>query len=304
MYLKDHVVHCHAHISWLVALLQRVHAAHAPRTYADSVQVAALRARESELDSVRAAYTAAEARTDNLGERLKVSGTELRKAEEALRVQQRLGRSLKQRLDDSEAHCDAQRAALQSHQEHKGEVQVRCLNFRSRGPSCQVGLSLAIGRWSSSAPDRLLHGGLAKRQVLQSRLLNGSDPVVHDIILHFSAGIHVDCVCELERGTAVRFELVNICSAPIHVSKHTLLCRSCQRMQHSSWRLRRQRPGGSARRCMHARTRWPPRKPASLRCTRTCICWAPTRTTYERRWRMRRAWPSVPPGPPAPSRRE
>lgn len=85
MYLKDHVVHCHAHISWLVALLQRVHAAHAPRTYADSVQVAALRARESELDSVRAAYTAAEARTDNLGERLKVSGTELRKAEEALR---------------------------------------------------------------------------------------------------------------------------------------------------------------------------------------------------------------------------
>lgn len=88
------------------------------------MQIAALRARECELDTVRSTYTAAEARADNLGERLKVSGTELRKAEEGLRAQQRLGRSLKQRLDDSEAQCDAQRAALQSMEEHKGEVQV------------------------------------------------------------------------------------------------------------------------------------------------------------------------------------
>lgn len=101
------------------------------------VQVAALRARECELDTVRSTYTATEARADNLGERLKVSGTELRKAEEALRAQQRLGRSLKQRLDDSEAQCDAQRVALKSMEEHKGEVQVRDCCCTARAPRCK-----------------------------------------------------------------------------------------------------------------------------------------------------------------------
>eukprot|EP00892_Ulva_mutabilis_P009660 jgi/Ulvmu1/7066/UM033_0126.1 len=91
-------------------------------------QVAALRAREAELDSVRASYTAAEARTDNLTERLKVSGMELRTAEESLKAQQRLARSLKQRLDDSEAQCDSQRAVLQDLQEHQGDAKVMSKN--------------------------------------------------------------------------------------------------------------------------------------------------------------------------------
>lgn len=74
---------------------------------------------------MRASYTASEGRVDNLTERLKVSGMELRTAEEALRAQQRLARSLKQRLDDSEAQCDSQQSALQDVAGHKGEAQVR-----------------------------------------------------------------------------------------------------------------------------------------------------------------------------------
>jgi chromosome segregation ATPase len=88
------------------------------------VQVATLRAREAEVDEIRGSYTAAEARGDNLRQRLKVSGVELAKAEEALKVSQRKCRSMAQRLDESGAQCQALQAALQSSESQKGNVQV------------------------------------------------------------------------------------------------------------------------------------------------------------------------------------
>lgn len=88
------------------------------------MQMATLRAREAELDDIRSSYTAAETRGDNLRQRLKVSGLELAKAEEAVKLNQRKCRSLAQRLDESESQCQSLQAALQSLESHKGDVQV------------------------------------------------------------------------------------------------------------------------------------------------------------------------------------
>jgi septal ring factor EnvC (AmiA/AmiB activator) len=89
------------------------------------LQAASVRAREAELDGVRSAYTAAEGRVDNITQRLKVSGLELKRVEEALRASQRQVRLLKQRLDDAETLAESQRTALTSLEEHKGDVVVR-----------------------------------------------------------------------------------------------------------------------------------------------------------------------------------
>lgn len=88
------------------------------------MQIATLRARESELDDVRASYTQAEVRVDNLGQRLKMSGVELSKAEEALKLSHRQARSLGNRLHESESQCQALQASLQSVESKKGDAQV------------------------------------------------------------------------------------------------------------------------------------------------------------------------------------
>lgn len=86
-----------------------------------------MRARESELDDVRALCTASEARVHNLQQRLQLSGGELRRAEEAARGAQRQARSLKQRLDESEAAAAGLRDALASLDSAKDDAQVRGL---------------------------------------------------------------------------------------------------------------------------------------------------------------------------------
>lgn len=101
-----------------------VHVISPSETWAFRTQVAALRARESELDDVRASYTAAEVRADNLCQRLKMSGVELSKAEEALKLSQRQARSLGNRLHESESQCQALQASLQSLESKKGDAQV------------------------------------------------------------------------------------------------------------------------------------------------------------------------------------
>jgi chromosome segregation ATPase len=88
------------------------------------VQTAVIRARESELDDVRACYTTSEDRANNLVQRLKLSGTELRKTEEALRSSQRQARCFKQQLEDSSAQVASLKSALSALDSKQDDVQV------------------------------------------------------------------------------------------------------------------------------------------------------------------------------------
>ena len=88
------------------------------------LQTAAIRARESELDDVRAAYAASEERAANLLQRLQLSGTELARSEEALRNSQRGARSMKQQLAESSDRVESLKRAFAELDSHKDSVQV------------------------------------------------------------------------------------------------------------------------------------------------------------------------------------
>ena len=112
-----------------------------------------MRARESELDDVRAAYAASEERANNLLQRLQLSGTELARAEEALRSSQRQARTLKQQLADSGGQIDNLKHAFAALDSHKDTVQVWCHQSQTGVYICICNVPLCPV--SAPSPERL-----------------------------------------------------------------------------------------------------------------------------------------------------
>lgn len=86
--------------------------------------MAVTRARESEIDEIRGAVSTSEQESNNLRQRLQVSGNELRCSEDALRSAQRQNRSLKQRLDAAVDQLTGLQEALTALDTQKDDAQV------------------------------------------------------------------------------------------------------------------------------------------------------------------------------------
>jgi hypothetical protein len=102
--------------------------------------VAATRARENEIDDIRGTVSVAEEQSNSLRQRLQVSGSELRRSEDALRSAQRQNRSLTQRLDAAEAQMACLQEALKALDTQKDVAQVCCASHPSHGIAGEVRL--------------------------------------------------------------------------------------------------------------------------------------------------------------------